>query len=100
MQGVHANTVRLAPTPLILKGQDEDQRQKVPSGGRVPWVGELVINNNVQHEMKGRKAVVKDVICGHDTESGLKVTIQYTDFIPSRPNHTETIDYDHVIHAE
>lgn len=59
-----------------------------------------VVNIQKKHQMKGQRAIIKDVLCGQKTGSGLQVVIQYTGFDPSHPMHKETIDYDHVLHAE
>lgn len=50
--------------------------------------------------MKGHQAIVKDVLCGQNTASKLRVVIQYTGFDPSNPKHQETIDYDKIIHSK
>lgn len=59
-----------------------------------------VINIQKVHQMKGHRAIVKDVLCGQNTNSKLRVVIQYTDFDPSNPMRKETIDYDNVMHVK
>lgn len=59
-----------------------------------------VMNIQKAHQMKGHQAIIKDVLCGQKTQSGIQVVIQYTNFDPANPIRKETIDYDNVIHAE
>ena len=41
--------------------------------------------------------VVKDVLRGQDTASGLKIAIQLTRLDPSSPFRTTVVDYDDVV---
>ena len=43
--------------------------------------------------LKGYQGIVKDVLCGQDTASGLKVVIQLVHFDPSAPFKTAALDY-------
>jgi hypothetical protein len=63
----------------------------------VPWIGTHVIITKLQNALKGYVGVVKDVLRGQDTASGLKVTIQLTRLDPSSPFRTIVVDYDDIV---
>ena len=63
----------------------------------MPWVNTHVIITKLGNPLKGYTAVVKDVLCGQDTASGLKITIQLAHLNPSTPYKTYTVDYDDVV---
>jgi len=63
----------------------------------VPWIGTYVIITKLQNALKGYVGVVKDVLRGQDTASGLKVTIQLTRLDPSSPFRTIVVDYDDIV---
>ena len=47
--------------------------------------------------LKGYVGIVKDVLCGQDTASGLKIAIQLVHLDPSSPFKTTVIDYNDVV---
>lgn len=53
-----------------------------------------------KHPMRGRPAIVKDVLHGQQTRSGLRVVIQFTHFDPSSPFQTAVVDYDELVEAK
>jgi hypothetical protein len=63
----------------------------------VPWVGTAVIITKQGSPLKGYVGVVKDVLRGQDTASGLKIAIQLAHLDPSAPFRTTVIDYDDVV---
>jgi len=63
----------------------------------VPWIGTHVIITKLQNALKGYVGIVKDVLRGQDTASGLKVTIQLTRLDPSSPFRTIVVDYDDIV---
>jgi hypothetical protein len=63
----------------------------------VPWIGTNVIITKLRSPLKGYVGVVKDVLCGQDTASGLKVTIQLAHLDPSAPFRTIVVDYDDIV---
>ena len=63
----------------------------------MPWIGTHVIITKLQNALKGYVGVVKDVLRGQDTASGLKVTIQLTRLDPSSPFRTIVVDYDDIV---
>jgi hypothetical protein len=62
----------------------------------VPWIGTDVIITKVGSPLKGYTGVVKDVLRGQDTASGLKIAIQLTRLDPTCPFMQIVVDYDHV----
>lgn len=63
----------------------------------VPWIGTPVIITKHGSALKGYLGVVKDVLRGQDTASGLKIAIQLTRYDPSSPFRTTVVDYDDVV---
>jgi hypothetical protein len=63
----------------------------------VPWIGTQVIITKFGNALKGYEGVVKDVLRGQRTASGLKVVIQLTRLNPSSPFPTIVVDYDDVV---
>jgi hypothetical protein len=63
----------------------------------VPWIGTHVIVTKVGNPFKGYMGVVKDVLCGQDTASGLKIVLQLAHLEPSSPFKTIIVDYDGVV---
>jgi hypothetical protein len=63
----------------------------------VPWIGVHVIITKLGSPLKGYVGVVKDVLCGQDTASGLRIFIQLTHLDPSSPFRTAVVDYDDVV---
>jgi hypothetical protein len=64
---------------------------------RVPWIGTNVIITKLGHPNKGHVGVVKDVLCGQETASGLRISIQLAHFDPSAPFRTIIVNYDDVV---
>jgi len=63
----------------------------------VPWIGTHVIITKLGNPFKGYVGVVKDVLRGQETASGLKVAIQLTRLDPSSPFRKTVVDYDDVV---
>jgi hypothetical protein len=63
----------------------------------VPWIGTNVIITKPGSPLKGYVAVVKDVLRGQVTASGLKIIIQLVHYDPSAPFRTTVVDYDDVV---
>jgi hypothetical protein len=65
----------------------------------VPWIGTYVIITKFENPLKGYVGIVKDVLCGQDTASGLKMAIQLVHLDPSTstPFKTTVVDYDDVV---
>ena len=63
----------------------------------MPWVGTDVIIMKQGSPLKGNVGIVKDVLHGQDTASGLKIAIQLSRLDPSAPFKTIVIDYDDIV---
>ena len=63
----------------------------------MPWIGTNVIITKLRSPLKGYVGVIKDVLCGQDTASGLKVTIQLAHLDPSAPFWTIVVNYDDIV---
>jgi hypothetical protein len=72
----------------------DDSLSKVDS---VPWIGTYVIITKLGNPFKGYQGIVKDVLRGQDTASGLKIVIQLVHLDPSAPFRTAVLDYDDVV---
>jgi hypothetical protein len=63
----------------------------------VPWIGTNVIITKQGNTFKEYVGIVKNVICGQDTASSLKVVVQLTHLNPLAPFKITVINYDDVI---
>ena len=63
----------------------------------VPWIGIDVIITKLRSPLKGYGGVVKDVLCGQDTASGLAIIIQLASLDIASPFKLKVVDYDDVI---
>ena len=63
----------------------------------MPWIGTRVIITKLGNPRKGYIGVVKDVLRGQDTVSGLKISLQLEHYEPSCPFKTMLLDYDDVV---
>ena len=63
----------------------------------MPWIGTHVIITKHGSALKEYAGVVKNVLCGQVTASGLKIAIQLTHLDPLSPFWTTVVDYDDVV---
>jgi hypothetical protein len=63
----------------------------------VPWIGTSVIITKLGSPLKGYVGIVKDVLRGQDTASGLKIIMQLVHINPSSPFKKIVVDYDDVV---
>ena len=63
----------------------------------MPWIGTDVIISKHGSPFKGYTGVVKDVLRGQDTASGLKIALQLARLDPSSPFKKIVVDYDDVV---
>jgi hypothetical protein len=63
----------------------------------VPWIGTHVFVTKIGNPLKGYVGVVKDVLCGQDTASGLRVVVQLAHYAPSSPFKKTILDYEDVV---
>ena len=85
-------TVPFFHTSSTLKAEDS-----LSKADKVPWIGTNVIITKQGSPFKGYVAVVKDVLRGQDTASGLKIIIQLVHYDSSAPFRTTVVDYDSVV---
>ena len=85
-------TVPFFRTSSTLKADDS-----LSKADRVPWIGTNVIITKLGSPIKGYVGVVKDVLRGQDTASGLKIDIQLAHLDPSSPFRRTIVDYDDVV---
>jgi hypothetical protein len=78
--------------PSSLKADDS-----LLKADSVPWIGKYVIITKFGNPLKGYVDIIKDVLCGQDTASGLKMAIQLVHLDPSTPFKTTVVDYDDVV---
>jgi hypothetical protein len=72
----------------------DDSLLKVDS---VPWIGTYVIIMKFGNPLKGYVGIVKDVLHGQDTASGLQMAIQLVHLDPSTPFKTTVVNYNDVV---
>jgi len=53
-----------------------------------------------RHVHKGDLGVVKNLLCGQETASGLKIEMQLTAYNPLLPYHSIVVDYDNVVEVK
>ena len=85
-------TVPFFHTLSTLKADDS-----LSKADKVPWIGINVIITKLGSPMKGYVGVVKDVLRGQNTASGLKIDIQLAHLDPSSPFRRMIVDYDDVV---
>ena len=85
-------TVLFLHTSSILKADDS-----LSKADSVPWISTHVIITKLGSPFKGYIGVVKDVLPGQDTASGLKIVLQLEHLTLPSPFKTITIDYDDVV---
>ena len=85
-------TVPFFRTSSTLKADDS-----LSKADRVPWIGTNVIVTKLGSPIKGYVGVVKDVLRGQDTASGLKIDIQLAHLDPLSPFRRTIVDYDDVV---
>jgi hypothetical protein len=82
-------------TSSTLKADDS-----LSKADSVPWISTRVIITKLGNPLKGYVGVVKDVLRGQDTVSGLKIVIQLVHLSPSSPYKTTVVDYGDVVEQE
>lgn len=63
----------------------------------MPWISTHIIVTKIGSPLKGYVGIVKDVLRGQDTVSGLKIVIQLEHHNPSSPFKIAVVDYDDVV---
>jgi hypothetical protein len=87
----------LTIVPFLYTSSAQKTDDSLYKADRVPWIGTHVIITKLGHALKGYVGVVKDVLPGQDTASGLRITIQLSILNPSSPFKKLVVDYDDVV---
>jgi len=71
---IHVNWLKVT-TPEVLHApppsNPDDEGLSLARSNQVPWLSQAVLVSKVNHPFKGHQAVVKGVLYGQDTLSGL-----------------------------
>jgi len=94
---VHVNLLKHAAVPRVL-GTHPHPSNAIPGSERIPWINTAVIITG-RHSMRTYPGIVKSVLTGQQTPSGLKLQIQATHIDPNAPFRLLTLDYDNVVEA-
>jgi hypothetical protein len=93
---VHVNLLKHADVPHVLGTHPHPL--DIPRSERIPWINTPVIVTG-RHAMRTYPCIVKTVLTGQKTPSGLKLQIQPTHLDPNAPFRLLTLDYDNVVEA-
>ena len=91
------NCLNLTAVPFLHKSSTCKADDSLSKADKVPWIGTCVIITKIGSPHKGYIGVIKDVLCGQDTASGLKISIQLMHLDPSSPFRTVIFDHDDVV---
>jgi len=89
--------LKLAAVPLFHTSSTLKADDSLSKADSVPWINTNVIITKIGSPFKGYVGVVKDVLPGQDTASGLKIAIQLAHLDPSAPFRRMVVDYDDVV---
>jgi ribosomal protein L24 len=93
----HVNWLKLTAVPFLHTSSTCKADDSLSKRDSVPWIGTYVIITKIGSPLKGYVGIVKDVIRGQDTASGLKIAVQMTHLEPSSPFRTAIVDHDDLI---
>jgi hypothetical protein len=92
--------LKLTAIPFLHASSELVTNDFLSKADSVPWVGTNVIITKQGNPFKGYVGIVKNVICGQDTASGLKVVVQLTHLNLSAPFKITVINYDDVVEQQ
>ncbi|CAA7260677.1 unnamed protein product [Cyclocybe aegerita] len=95
---VHMNWLKVTTAPFLLALHAPSQILPLFKD-QVPQIGTSVTIFRIGHPYKGHSGVVKNVLCGQPTDSGLRIEMQLTCLDPSKPFPLIIVDYGDVIEA-
>ena len=87
----------MSTVPYLHSSSTSKRDDSLSKADSVPWISTNVIITKLGSPLKGYAGVVKDVIRGQDTATGLKIVVQLTHLDPSSPFRTTIVDYDDVV---
>ncbi|PPQ74375.1 hypothetical protein CVT24_000864 [Panaeolus cyanescens] len=117
---VHANSVKVSMSPFyqevfasggipITTDSNKGKTQTGPQAKLSPrhkhvtreaWYHRHVIISKTKNPWKGHKGIVKNVVTGQQTSSGMKIEIELATFDPSHPFKRVTVDYDDILEVD
>jgi hypothetical protein len=89
--------LKLTTVPFLHSSSTLKADDSLSKADSVPWISTRVIVTKLGSPLKGYEGIVKDVLRGQDTASGLKIAIQLAHFNISSPFKTTVVDYDDVV---
>ena len=89
--------MKLTAVPFLHASSEVITDDFLSKADSVPWIGTNVIITKQGNPFKGYVGIVKNVLYGQDTASGLKIAVQLTHLNPSAPFKITLIDYDDVV---
>jgi hypothetical protein len=89
--------LKLTAVPFLHTSTSSKADDSLLKADCVPWIGTHVIITKYGNALKEYVGIVKDVLRGQDTASGLKIAIQLTCLDLSSPFRTTVVDYDDVV---
>ena len=94
---IHVNWLKLMTIPFLHTSSTLKADDSLFKANTVPWIGTRVIITKVGNPFKGYMGVVKDVLRGQDTASGLKIALQLEHVEFSSAFKRIVVDYDSVV---
>ena len=89
--------MKLSTVPFLHSSSTIKADDSLSKADSVPWIGTHVIIAKIGDPFKGYYGVVKDVLRGQDTASGLKIVLQLELVGFSTTFRKIVVDYDSVV---
>ncbi|KAK0183741.1 hypothetical protein F5146DRAFT_1007644 [Armillaria mellea] len=97
----HKNCVAIRPTLVHPSSPKPASKQSLDVlSGRAPWLGSEVIVFPSGHPLRTQRGYVRDVICGQDNLSGLRIIMILDRYNPEQTNKECTVDYEHIVETQ
>ncbi|CAA7267875.1 unnamed protein product [Cyclocybe aegerita] len=93
---VHLNWLKVTTAPFLHASRTPSQVLPLFKD-QVPWISTSVTIFRIGHPYKGHSGVLKNVLHGQPTDSGLRIEMQLTYLDPSKPFPLIIVDYGNVI---
>jgi len=100
---IHVNWLNVMTPEVLhvpLPSNPDNEGLSSAWSNQVPWLGQAVLVSKANHPFKGCQAIVKGVLYGQDTLSGLQIVAQLSYWDPTVPYHTIVLDYNDVVGVE
>ena len=99
---MHANCLKITDAASVY-GRNIPSSSKwagLMEHDNVGWIGTSVLVTGTGNPMRGYRGIVKDVLCGQTTKSGLRIAVQFTHMDPAAPFKTVIVDFDEIVDAK